>query len=148
MSLKTKYPHYYKQSPTESVDVYRVLRMFNVRDPAIAHAVKKLLAAGKRTEVKDASKDIQEAIDSLQRYQEMDNEDLAMIDLNVQRREEADAQREAREANPMISITAENLTQAIGLAYTTKANKKKVVDPTLAKAIVQAALRIGMKAPS
>ena len=72
---KRKYPHYFKQIKgfTEA-DVYRVLRMFEVTDPAIAHAIKKLMAAGKRG-YKDAIKDVSEAIDSCNRFIEMEKED-------------------------------------------------------------------------
>jgi len=71
-----KHPHYHKDVRTlEFVDVYRVLTLFNVTDPCIQHAVKKLLVAGGRGAGKDVSKDVQEAIDSLERWQEMRFED-------------------------------------------------------------------------
>lgn len=67
--------HYFKDvANLQSVDVYRVLELFDVTDPAIQHAVKKLLCAGGRG-VKDKTKDVQEAIDSLKRWQDMRNED-------------------------------------------------------------------------
>lgn len=47
-------------------DVYDVLRAFNVTDPAVAHAVKKLLCTGLRGH-KGYSEDIQESIDALNR---------------------------------------------------------------------------------
>ncbi len=56
------------------IDVYRVLAMFDVTDPCIQHAVKKLLAAGRRGH-KDTAKDINEAMQSLKRYQDMQAED-------------------------------------------------------------------------
>jgi hypothetical protein len=68
--VKEKFSHYYKKVPGEYIDVYRVLQLFEVYDPCIQHAVKKLLVAGSRG-VKDINKDIQEAIDSLQRWKEM-----------------------------------------------------------------------------
>jgi len=44
-----KYPHYFKSvSHLETVDVYRVLSLFQVNDPCIQHAIKKLLCAGDR----------------------------------------------------------------------------------------------------
>ena len=49
-----------------SLDVYDVLIMFDVRDPAIQHAVKKLLACGQRGH-KDALEDLQEAKQSIDR---------------------------------------------------------------------------------
>lgn len=61
------------------VDVYRVLRIYNVTDPAIAHAVKKLLRSGRGH--KDQDTDIAEAIASLQRWQEMRQEDKRPLKL-------------------------------------------------------------------
>lgn len=71
------YEHYFKQVPinTTYIDVYRVLKMFEVTDPCVQHAVKKLLVSGKRG-VKSARKDVQEAIASLQRFIQMDDEDI------------------------------------------------------------------------
>lgn len=71
--------HYFKDvSSLQRVDVYRVLRLFEVTDPCIQHAVKKLLVAGGRGS-KGVDKDIQEAIDSLVRWQEMRKEDEAKL---------------------------------------------------------------------
>ena len=71
-----KHSHYFKDvSKLETIDVYRVLQLFTVTDPCIQHAVKKLLVAGGRGAGKDISKDVQEAIDSLLRYQAMATED-------------------------------------------------------------------------
>jgi len=76
MSVGNKHPHYHKDvRHLETIDVYRVLHLFNVTDPCIQHAVKKLLVAGGRGAGKDINKDIQEAIDSLNRFQEMRQED-------------------------------------------------------------------------
>lgn len=70
--------HYFKDvSNFQRVDVYRVLRLFEVTDPCIQHAVKKLLVAGGRGS-KDVDKDIQEAMDSLLRWREMRKEDGAL----------------------------------------------------------------------
>ena len=70
-----KYPHYFKSvSHLETVDVYRVLSLFQVNDPCIQHAIKKLLCAGERGD-KSMIKDITEARDSLNRHLEMLNED-------------------------------------------------------------------------
>jgi hypothetical protein len=71
-----KHNHYFKDvSHLNTVDVYRILKIFNVTDPCIQHAIKKLLVAGGRGAGKDINKDIQEAIDSLVRYQEIVKED-------------------------------------------------------------------------
>ena len=70
-----KYPHYFKPvGHLETIDVYRVLDLFHVADPCLQHAVKKLLVAGGRGH-KDAEKDVAEAIDALERWQEMRAED-------------------------------------------------------------------------
>ena len=44
--------------------------MFEVTDPCLQHAIKKLLVAGGRG-AKDEYKDVQEAIDTLSRWQDM-----------------------------------------------------------------------------
>jgi hypothetical protein len=73
-----KHSHYFKDvSRLNSVDVYRVLSLFSVTDQALGHAIKKLLVAGGRGAGKDIGQDIQEAIDTLQRWQEMREEDAA-----------------------------------------------------------------------
>ena len=67
--------HYFKDvSHLETIDVYRVLSLYEVTDPCIQHAVKKLLACGQRGS-KPAAQDLQEAIDSLNRCIEMMKED-------------------------------------------------------------------------
>jgi hypothetical protein len=68
------YSHYYKRVPYDYVDVYRVLELFEVTDPAIQHAVKKLLVAGGRGH-KDLEKDVKEAIVSLNRWISMREEE-------------------------------------------------------------------------
>ena len=66
--------HYFKDVQTlKSVDVYRVLELFDVKDHAIGHAIKKLLCSGNRG-AKDKIQDVQEAISSLLRYLEMQTE--------------------------------------------------------------------------
>jgi len=75
-----KHPHYYKDvSNLKEVDVYRVLKLFNVTDPCIQHSIKKLLVAGGRGGGKDISKDIQEAIDTLERWKEIQAEDAPVV---------------------------------------------------------------------
>lgn len=71
---ETKHEHYFKDvSQLDKIDVYAVLHLFEVTDPCIQHAVKKLLCTGKRGH-KDFQKDIQDSIDSLVRCQELHNE--------------------------------------------------------------------------
>ncbi len=67
--------HYFKDvTHLKTIDVYRVLDLFNVSNPCIQHAVKKLLCSGQRG-VKDTRQDVQEAITSLVRCLEMQTED-------------------------------------------------------------------------
>lgn len=69
--------HYYKDVARLAwVDVYRILSLYNVTDPCIQHAIKKLLVPGKRGGSKDMLQDVQEAIDSLYRWKEMRKEDV------------------------------------------------------------------------
>lgn len=49
-----------------TVDVYAVLVAFDVTCPAIAHAVKKLLAPGQRGH-KDKAQDLREAVQAIER---------------------------------------------------------------------------------
>lgn len=72
-----KHNHYFKQVPAGAthIDVYRVLMMFNVTDPCLQHAVKKLLVAGGRGAGKDVSQDIREAQDTLDRWFALRQED-------------------------------------------------------------------------
>ena len=67
--------HYYKPvGHLQTVDWYRVATLFEITCPALAHAGKKIAFAGKRG-LKDQRKDIQEAIDTLQRKLQMMDED-------------------------------------------------------------------------
>jgi len=69
-----KHGHYKKDvRHLGAVDVYRVLTLFEVTDPCLQHAIKKLLCAGQRGS-KSQDQDIQEAIDTLHRFQEMQAE--------------------------------------------------------------------------
>lgn len=80
MSVGAKHPHYHKDvRHLQTIDVYRVLALFNVTDPCIQHAVKKLLVAGGRGAGKDLGKDVQEAIDSLERFKEMRQEEIEPV---------------------------------------------------------------------
>lgn len=65
---------YSRPCPFERIDVYRVLDLFDVRHPAIQHAVKKLLMAGKRGP-KSESQDVAEAMAALKRWREMREEE-------------------------------------------------------------------------
>jgi hypothetical protein len=65
---------YKKAFPYDTIDIYRVLQVYEVTDPCIQHAIKKLLCAGKRG-YKEVEKDVEEAIQSLQRWEEMRREE-------------------------------------------------------------------------
>jgi len=86
-----KHPHYFKPvAGLQHIDVYRVLQLFGVTDPCLQHSIKKLLVAGGRG-AKDISQDVQEAIDTLLRWQEMRREDR-----NVESIGKLDARLDAR----------------------------------------------------
>jgi hypothetical protein len=73
-----KHNHYFKSvEGLKDIDVYRVLSLFNVTDPCLQHAIKKLLVASGRGGGKDISRDVQEAADTLARWQEMRREEAA-----------------------------------------------------------------------
>jgi hypothetical protein len=55
-----------------TIDVYDVLKAFNVRNPAIQHAIKKILKGGERG-VKSKVQDYTEAIESINRAIELEN---------------------------------------------------------------------------
>ena len=59
--------------PGVTVDVYDVLTAFEISCPALAHALKKLLAAGSRG-VKSAVQDKEEAIASIKRSIELEHD--------------------------------------------------------------------------
>jgi hypothetical protein len=67
--------HYFKDvSHLKTIDVYRVLDLFEVDNPCIQHAVKKLLVAGGRG-AKNFERDLREAVDSINRALQMIAED-------------------------------------------------------------------------
>jgi len=70
-----QHSHYKKDvSHLKMIDVYRVLKLFDVNDPCEQHAIKKILCAGIRGN-KSHEQDIMEAIDSLNRSLQMISED-------------------------------------------------------------------------
>ena len=62
---------YKKKCKGIEIDVYDVLKAFNVVNPAIQHAIKKLLAGGQRG-YKDVEQDYNEAIQSIKRGIELE----------------------------------------------------------------------------
>lgn len=70
--LRSKHTHYFKNvEGLDEIDIYRMLQLFDVTDQCFGHAVKKILVAGGRGAGKDQDQDVQEAIDTLLRWQEM-----------------------------------------------------------------------------
>ena len=67
-------PYIVDISKYNKLDIYRILKLYEVSDPCLQHAIKKLLCAGKRG-VKNQTQDINEAILSLKRFVEMQGED-------------------------------------------------------------------------
>jgi len=81
-SIAEQYPHYFRTAPSSTIDIYRVLELWNVTDPCIQHAIKKLLTAGNRGAKaamgQTVERDVNEAIIALQRWQEMRKEELGV----------------------------------------------------------------------
>lgn len=72
-----RHSHYFKSvEHLSKLDVYRVLSLYGVVDPCVQHAIKKLLVTGNRAGGKTAAQDVQDAIDSLRRWQDMQAEDF------------------------------------------------------------------------
>lgn len=80
--MKENHSHYFKPCPYDTLDVYRVISIFGVSDPCIQHALKKLLCSGVRGH-KDQSKDIQDVIDTLERWKQMRYEDAKITSSEV-----------------------------------------------------------------
>lgn len=60
-------------------DVYDILFAFDVTNPAVAHAIKKLLAAGQRSGGKDRLQDMREAIWSIERAVEIETQPVSAV---------------------------------------------------------------------
>ena len=68
-----KHSHYFKDvSDLNEIDVYQVLRLFNVTDPCLQHIVKKALCAGQRGH-KDFETDLKNIFDTAKRALEINN---------------------------------------------------------------------------
>ena len=80
--MKENHNHYFKPCPYDTLDVYRVINIFGVFDPCIQHALKKLLCSGVRGH-KDQAKDIQDVIDTLERWKQMRKEDAEITSSEV-----------------------------------------------------------------
>ena len=69
-------PNKYKRKVHKTeIDVYDVLKAFNVVNPATQHAIKKLLCAGDRG-YKDKVQDLKEAFASIERAIELESENV------------------------------------------------------------------------
>lgn len=79
----------------KTLDVYRVCRLFNVTDSAIAHAIKKLLLPGERTGGKSFYDDIKEARDTLTRCLEMMDEENEIHHLEKEAKKGSVAKRKS-----------------------------------------------------
>ena len=72
-----KHNHYFKDvNHLDTSYLYSAVDSFDVTDPCLQHAIKKLLVAGGRGAGKCIDQDIQEAIDTLIRCQEMRSEEV------------------------------------------------------------------------
>ena len=68
-----KHRHYFKDvSNIAEIDVYTVLKLFDVTDPCLQHIVKKALCAGKRGH-KDMMEDLQNIVDTAIRAVELNS---------------------------------------------------------------------------
>ena len=67
-------PYIVDISKYNKLDIYRILSLYDVTDPCLQHSIKKLLCAEKRG-VKNQTQDINEAMQSLKRFLEMQGED-------------------------------------------------------------------------
>ncbi|MCG8709247.1 hypothetical protein JHU04_002487 [Brenneria sp. 4F2] len=66
---------YNRQIKSVTVDVYDVLKAFNVTCPALQHLIKKALCAGLRGH-KDREQDLEEVMQSAQRAIQLHQEDV------------------------------------------------------------------------
>lgn len=81
-SKDDKYSSYFKDvRHIDTLDVYRTIGLFECEKHGhpISHAAKKLLLSGARTGGKDVEEDVREAIDSLNRWLEMREEDRRAV---------------------------------------------------------------------
>ena len=68
-----KHLHYFKDvSNIAEIDVYAVLKLFDVTDPCLQHIIKKALCAGKRGH-KDMMEDLQNIVDTAIRAVELNS---------------------------------------------------------------------------
>jgi len=68
--VKTTLTKYERKIKGEVIDIYDIIKAYNITNPATAHAVKKLLRNGDGT--KSKKQDFNEAIDSIKRAIELE----------------------------------------------------------------------------
>ena len=79
---RQKYSAYFKDvRHLDYIDVYRTVSLFDCEKHghAISHAAKKLLLTGVRTGGKSVEQEVKEAIDTLNRWLEMREEDASAL---------------------------------------------------------------------
>lgn len=72
---KRSHNKYKRKVPSLNIDVYDILKVFNVVNPATQHAIKKLLCAGDRG-YKDKVQDLKEALASIERAIELEGDNV------------------------------------------------------------------------
>lgn len=70
--------HYEREWKGVKLDVYRICKLYGIADPAVQHALKKLLRFGEGRH-KSRAQDIREAAQSLRRWLEMLDEEEAEV---------------------------------------------------------------------
>lgn len=77
MNIRDKFPHFFAYvGNLQWIDVHRIFRLYRVTDSNMQQAIKVLLVPGRRA-VEDRRQDVLSAINSLQRWLELDDEDRA-----------------------------------------------------------------------
>ena len=93
-----KYEKYFKDvSKFQKIDIYQVIRLWDIKDHELGHALKKIMRCGEGTGGKPVRKDITEARDTLNRWLEIESLEPSDIDL----KEIEDAQNEDDECRRM-----------------------------------------------
>ena len=74
-----KHNHYFKNvAHLEELDVYRLIDLYAITDPCIQHMLKKCLVVGGRGS-KDALRDVQDIIDTAERWKQMQQENALLV---------------------------------------------------------------------
>lgn len=74
-----KHSHYFKDvRHLNYIDAYRIIDLYEITDPCLQHALKKILCAGGRGH-KSQDRDVQDVIDSCVRWQAMQEENKGVL---------------------------------------------------------------------